>query len=145
VDRVTRRLEAERQAVLAQLREGVEAAADHPRPRLGGTDPGPAGVREPPGQADLRLVRRGDRLPLGVDRVGREPRHTRRLAGVVAEPGGRARLLHGEGQHRLSHGDLAEHAARLRGQRCIRRRPGRPRASRQHRVQRVPDHGGERS
>ena len=73
-------------------------------------------------QADLRLVRRGDRLPLGVDRVGDEPRDAGRLARVVAEPGGRALLLHGEGQHRLPHRDLAEHAARLRRRRRVRRR-----------------------
>ena len=37
-----------------------------------------------------------------------------RLARVVAEPGSRAHVLHGEGQHRLPYRDLAEHAARVR-------------------------------
>ena len=41
-----------------------EAATDHARPRLGRPDPG-AGLRGGRRQADLRLVRRGDRLPLG--------------------------------------------------------------------------------
>ena len=102
VDRVEGRLAAERQAVLAQLREGAEAASDHAGSRLGRAHPGP-GVRGPGRQADLRLVRRGHRVPVGIDRVGGEPRHPRRLARVVAEPRGRARVLHGEGQHRLPH------------------------------------------
>ena len=40
VDRRQDRLAAERPALLAQLREGAEAAADHARPRLGRADPG---------------------------------------------------------------------------------------------------------
>ena len=62
-----------------------------------------AGLRGARRQAHLRLVRRGDRLPLGGDRVGAQPRHARRLARVVAEPRRAALLLHGEGQHRLPH------------------------------------------
>ena len=78
-----------------------------------------------------------------VHRMGAQPWHARRLAGVVAEPRRRARLLHGEGQHRLPHGDLAEHAARVRRRRRLRRGPRRPRAPGHDRVERVPDDGGE--
>ena len=113
VDRWSGQLAAERQAVLAELRPGAQAAADHARSRLGRPDTRSRlrGIRR---QADLRLVRRGDRIPLRVDRVGRESRDARRMARVVAEPGSRAHVLHGEGQHRLPHGHLAEHAPRLR-------------------------------
>ena len=100
------------------------------------------GLRRARGQADLRLVRRRHRLPLGLDRVGGESRHARRLARVVAEPVRRARVLHGEGQHRLPHRHLAEHPPRLRRgwrDRCGTRRA---RAPRQRRLQRVPDDGG---
>ena len=45
-----------------------------------------------------------------------------RLARVVAEPGRRALLLPGQGQHRLPHRDLAGDAARLRRGRRVRRR-----------------------
>ena len=48
---------------------GPEAAGDDPRHRLG--DPGPdRGLDRAEDQAALRLVRRGDRLPVGLDRVG---------------------------------------------------------------------------
>ena len=57
--------------LLARARRRAEAAADHARPRLGRADPG-ARLRGARGQTDLRLVRRGDRLPLGGDRVGGE-------------------------------------------------------------------------
>ena len=125
VDRVAGPLAPERQALLAQLRQGAEAARDHAGPRLGGADPG-RGLRRAGRQADLRLVRRGHRLPLGRDRVGRGARRARRLARVVAEPGCRARVLHGEGQHRLPHRHLAEHAPRVRRRRRVR---GRARAT----------------
>src|ERR1035438_8540507 len=68
----------------------------------------------PAGQADLRLVRRGDRVPVRVDRVGPPQRRPGRLAGLVEQPGRRVVLLHGQGQHRLPLRDLAGHAARLR-------------------------------
>ena len=142
LDRVAGALAAERQEVLAQLREGTEAASDHARPRLGSADPA-RGLRGSERQADLRLVRRGDRVSLRIDRVGSEPRHARCLARVVAEPGGGARVLHGEGQHRLPHRDLAEQPARLRGRRGIRSRTRAARAARQHRLERVPDDGRE--
>ena len=73
-----------------------------------------AGYDELRRQADLRVVRRGHRVPLGVRSSGRR---------TVAPPmrgasGGRTRrrahVLHGQGQHRLPHRDLAEHAARVR-------------------------------
>ena len=69
------------------LLDELRAAADHARPRLGRADPGRR-LRGGRAQAHLRLVRRGDRLPLGVDRVGGDARRARRLARVVAEPGG---------------------------------------------------------
>ena len=90
-------------------------------------------------QAHLRLVRRRDRLPLGVDRMGRRDRRSRRLAGVVAEPGRRALLLPGQGQHRLPHRDLAGDAARLRPGRLVRRRPRRARPAVQRGRDRVLD------
>ena len=75
----------------------------------------------PAGQADLRLVRRGDRVPVRVDRVGPAQRRPGRLAGLVERPGRRVVLLHGQGQHRLPRRDLAGHAARLRRARRPRR------------------------
>ena len=80
-------LAAERPELLARAAQGPQAAADHARPRLGRADPGPAGVRGAGRQADLRLVRRGHRLPLGRGRVGGEPR-ARRTPGAT---GGRTR------------------------------------------------------
>ena len=75
---------AERAQVLAQPARRPEAAGDHPRPRLGG--PGAAGrLAGPPGQADLRLVRRGGRVPVRLDRVGPRAPATRTRGG----PGGR--------------------------------------------------------
>ena len=70
VDRVARRLAPERPELLARAARRAPAAADHARPRLGRPHPG-ARLRRGREQADLRLVRRGDRLPLGLDRVGR--------------------------------------------------------------------------
>ncbi len=60
------------------------------------------------------VVRRGDRVPLCVDRVRGEPGRRRIVARVVAEPRLDARVFLGEGQHRLPHDHLAEHADRLR-------------------------------
>ncbi len=94
-------------------------------------------------QAHLRLVRRGDRLPLGLDRVGGDAGRARRLARMVAEPRRRALLLPGQGQHRLPHRDLAGDAARLRRGRRIRRGTRVAPASPQRRRHRVPDDGGE--
>ena len=106
-------LAAERPPLLAQLREGAQAASDHARSRLGRSDSG-RGLRGTRRQADLRVVRRGHRLPVGIDRVGRAAWNPRCVARVVAGRRRRAHVLHGEGQHRLPHRDLAEHAARVR-------------------------------
>ena len=103
------------------LVERPQGAPDHARPRLGRADPG-RGLRGVDEQADLRLVRRGDRLSLGRRRVGAQPGPARCVARVVAEPRVAALLLPGEGQHRLPHRDLAEHPARLRRGRRARRR-----------------------
>ena len=119
-----RPLAPERPELLARAAQGPEAEADHARPRLGRADPGAARVRGARRQADLRLVRRGHRLPVGGRRVGREPRDARGLARLVAGPRRAPRVLHGQGQHRLPHGDLAEHPARLRGGRRARRGQG---------------------
>ena len=51
----------------------LAAAPDHARSRLGRSD-SRSGLRGARRQADLRLVRRGDRLPLRLDRVGGRPR-----------------------------------------------------------------------
>ncbi len=135
---------AQRAEVLPEPAGRPAAPGHHPRPGLGRPDP--AGrLAGPAGQADLRLVRRRDRLPVGVDRVGPAQRRPGRLAAVVAEPRRRVLLLHGQGQHRLPLRDLARHAAGLQ-------RPAAPGAASRARsaswtclgggVQRVPDHGG---
>ena len=100
---------------------GPAAAGDDPRHRLGhpGADRGLARAAD---QAALRLVRRGDRLPVGVGRVGPAHRRPRALARVVERPRGAVVLLHGQGQHRLPRPDLAGRAAGLR-------RRGRPAAA----------------
>ncbi len=67
----------------------------------------------PAGQTHLRVVRRGHRVPVGLDRVGPALRRPRRLAGLVAVARGRVLLLHGQGQHRLPRRDLAGDVARL--------------------------------
>ena len=104
---------AERAQVLAQPARRPPAAGDHPRPRLG--RPGAAGrLARPVRQADLRLVRRGDRLPVGLHRVGPQVGRPGRLARLVERRERRGLLLHGQGQHRLPLGDLAGDAARLR-------------------------------
>ena len=76
-------LAAQRAEVRAEPAGRPQAAGHHPRPGLG--RPGAAGgLARPRGQADLRLVRRGDRLPVGLDRVGGPVRRPGRLAGLVA-------------------------------------------------------------
>ncbi len=72
MDRVQRELAAERAPLLAQLRPGTETESHHARPRLGHANPRRR-VRGTRGQEDLRLVRRGHRLPLGLGGMGREP------------------------------------------------------------------------
>ena len=89
-----------------------QAAQLHPRHRLGRAGAARRLAR-PAGQADLRLVRRRRRLPVGVDRVGPPVGGPRGLAAVVADAGLRRLLLHGQGQHRLPLRDLARPAARL--------------------------------
>ena len=105
-----------------------------------------AGVRGPGRQADLRLVRRGHRLPLGLDRVGREPRHrpTRGASG--------GRTPTAEHAYFMGKDNIVFHTviwpSTLLGyedRRRVRRGPRRARAPRQHRVERVPDHGGRSS
>ena len=127
------------------LLERAAAAGDHQGPGLGRADP--AGrLAGPAGQADLRLVRRGHRLSVGVDRVGQALRRPGRVAGLVAVAGRRLVLLHGQGQHRLPRRDLAGHAARLQrqgGQGRHARRAGRAQPAVGGRLQRVPHDGGQ--
>ncbi len=59
----------QRAEVFVEPPRRTAAAGDHPRPRLGCADP-VGGVARPAQQAPLRLVRRGHRLPVGVDRMG---------------------------------------------------------------------------
>ena len=67
--RGVRDLAAERDPVQPEHPRGDPAAGDDPRHRLG--HPGAARrLARQPDQEALRLVRRGDRLPVGVDRVG---------------------------------------------------------------------------
>ena len=68
------------------------------------------GWRDQPDQAALRLVRRGDRLPLGLGRVGPARRRPRRVAEWWNDPGRPRLLLHGQGQHHAS--------TRRSGRRC---------------------------
>ena len=128
VDRGADALAAERPQLRAQPRAGGEAARDDPRHRLGRPRPGRGLSRGH--EAHLRLVRRGDRLPLRRHRVGAQRRPARGVARVVAEPGRAQLLLHGQGQHRLPHRHLALDADGLR------RRPAAPV---QRRLERVPD------
>ena len=97
------------------------------------------GYAEDTEQAHLRLVRRGDRVPVGIDRMGGIDRRPRGLARMVAEPRIGALLLPGQGQHRLPHRDLAGDAARLRRGRRLRRRPRPARPAGERRRHRVPD------
>ena len=71
-------------------------------------------LARPADEAALRLVRRRDRLPVGVGRVGPARAGPGRLEAVVDRPGRPWLLLHGQGQHRLPLGDLAGAAARAR-------------------------------
>ncbi len=77
---LARRLASERAQLLARAARRDPAAPDHPRPRLGRADPR-ARLRRGREQADLRLVRRRHRLPLGLDRVGGVDAATRRRGG----------------------------------------------------------------
>ena len=132
MDRQAGALASQRARFLAQLHRRAEAARHHQGPGLGRADP--AGRLARPGrQADLRLVRRRHGIPLSVDRVGRQPRHTGRLEGVVAGPRRARLLLHGQGQHHLPHRDVALDPARRR----------RPQPALRGGGQRVPDHGGQ--
>ncbi len=71
-----RHVAAQRHQVLAQPDRGPQAARDDPRHRLGHPGAG-RGLDRADDQAALRLVRRGDRLPLGVRRVGPPARRAR--------------------------------------------------------------------
>ena len=78
-------LAAQRPEVQPEPARRPPAARHHPRPGLGRA--GAAGrLGGPPGQADLRLVRRGHRLPVGVDRVGPPHRRPGRLAPWWQDP-----------------------------------------------------------
>ncbi|CAA9248300.1 MAG: Methionyl-tRNA synthetase, partial [uncultured Actinomycetospora sp.] len=112
-------LAAERPELQQAPRRRPQAAGDQPRPRLGRAHPARRLAR-PADEAVLRLVRRGDRLPVGVGRVGAPHRRPGRLEAVVVRPGRRGLLLHGQGQHHLPLGDVARDPARAQ-------RRGRPR------------------
>ena len=119
----TRAVAAQRAEVLPQPAGRPAAPGDHQGPGLGRA--GAAGwLAGPAGQAHLRLVRRGHRLPVGVDRVGAPVRRPGRLAGLVAVARRRVLLLHGQGQHRLPLRDLARDAARLQREGRQGRHPG---------------------
>ena len=76
------RLAAQRAQVLGQPGRGPQAARDHPRPRLGRPHPARRLAR-PADEAALRVVRRGDRLPVGVRRVGAARARPGRVEAVV--------------------------------------------------------------
>ena len=105
------------------------------------------GWSRPRRQADLRLVRRGHRLPVGLASSGPGAPATRRPGGRSGRaPTPTGVLLHGQGQRRLPLGHLAEHPARRERQagRAARgvRRAG---AAQRGGQQRVPHHGGPAS
>ena len=77
-------------------------------------------------QAHLRLVRGGDRLPLGDEGVGAAIGAAGRLGGVLEGSGGADRLLPGQGQRALPHHHLAGDAARLWRPQPPLRRAGEP-------------------
>ena len=76
------RLAAQRAQVLGQPGRGPQAARDHPRPRLGRAHPARRLAR-PADEAALRVVRRGDRLPVGVGGVGAARPRPGRVEAVV--------------------------------------------------------------
>ena len=86
--RGVRHLAAERPQVQPEPARRPPPAGDDPRHRLG--HPGPAGrLAGAADQAALRVVRRGHRLPVGVDRVGpahRRPRGLARSGGTTPRP-----------------------------------------------------------
>ena len=141
-----RHLAAQRDPVQPEHPRGDPAAGDDPRHRLG--HPGAARrVARQPDQAALRVVRRGDRLPLREHRVGPPHRATRRRwREWWNDPRGAVLLLHGQGQHHLPQPDLARRAAGLQRQgRQGRQAGGVRRAQPAHRggLLGVPDHGGQ--
>ena len=79
------RLAAERPAVLARTWSTTCSRAPISRDLDWGVPIPLDGWARPHRQAPLRVVRRGDRLPVGVDRVGAPHRRPRRLAALVAE------------------------------------------------------------
>ena len=97
---------AQRHQVRPQPARRRAAAGHDARHRLGHPDsPGGMGGEHP--QAALRLVRRGRRLPVRVDRVGAPHRGAGAVARVVERPRGGLVLLPGQGQHHLPRADLA--------------------------------------
>ena len=105
------RLAAERAEVQPEPARRPPAAGDHPRPRLG--RPGAARrLARPADEAALRLVRRGDRLPVGVGRVGPPDRRPGGLAAVVAGPGGRC------GYYFMGKDNIVFHSRHLAGACC---------------------------
>lgn len=58
----------------------------------------------------------GDRLPVGVHRMGPALRRPGCVAHLLAERGRPLIALHGQGQHHLPLGDLAGHPAQVNGQ-----------------------------
>jgi hypothetical protein len=68
-------------------------------------------VERPDDKRHLRVVRRGDRLPVRLGGVGPAHRRPGRLAAVLGRQRRRP-LLHGQGQRRLPLGHLAGDPAR---------------------------------
>ena len=107
------------------LLDEIRAAADHARPRLGR-----ARSRSPatPRTTNKRIYVWFDAV-IGYLSASIEWAATRGEPDAWRDwwqnPDAAARLLPGQGQHRLPHGDLAGDAARLRRRRRVRRRRGR--------------------
>ena len=117
-------LAPERPELLAQPHRRPAPARHDAGHRLG--HPGAAGgLGGQPEQAPVRVVRRGHRVPVGVDRVGAPQGRPGRVAPVLERPRRPELLLHGQGQHHVPLADLAGRAAGLRRSRDEGRLAGR--------------------
>ena len=105
----------QRHQLLHRPVQGSQAPRHHARHRLGHPRTG-GGMDRQSEQEVVRVVRRGDRLPVGLHRMGPPPRRPGEVARVVERPELPGLLLHGQGQHHLPHPDLALRDACLQRQ-----------------------------
>ena len=105
----------QRHQLLHRPVQGSQAPRHHARHRLGHPRTG-GGMDRQSEQEVVRVVRRGDRLPVGLHRMGPPPRRPGEVARVVERPELPGLLLHGQGQHHLPLPDLALRDACLQRQ-----------------------------